>query len=148
MNIVTYYAPTLFEVSLGMSQERSLFFGCWVQVWYMIASFVTVSISLHSVWIVSDATVSTVVHDRSHRSTEVMDHHGLRTDDRPHFRSSLCGSKQYKLEYRCGILHLPVRDMFHMGSVRQPTQIDKVTHIATQQGGWRLCGCIPQRSHL
>ena len=42
MNIVTYYAPTLFEVSLGMSQERSLFFGCWVQVWYMIASFVTV----------------------------------------------------------------------------------------------------------
>ncbi|KAI0725550.1 hypothetical protein C8Q72DRAFT_588551 [Fomitopsis betulina] len=41
MNIITYYAPTLFEVSLGMSQERALFFGCWVQVWYMIASFVT-----------------------------------------------------------------------------------------------------------
>ncbi|KZT67898.1 hypothetical protein DAEQUDRAFT_672534 [Daedalea quercina L-15889] len=41
INIVTYYAPTLFEVSLGMSQERALFFGCWVQVWYMIASFVT-----------------------------------------------------------------------------------------------------------
>lgn len=43
INIVTYYAPTLFEVSLGMTQERALFFGCWVQVWYMIASFVTVS---------------------------------------------------------------------------------------------------------
>lgn len=26
-----------------MTQERALFFGCWVQVWYMIASFVTVS---------------------------------------------------------------------------------------------------------
>ena len=50
INIVTYYAPTLFEVSLGMSQERALFFGCWVQVWYLIASFVTVSIftTLHA----------------------------------------------------------------------------------------------------
>ncbi|KAG8214247.1 putative sugar transporter STL1 [Butyriboletus roseoflavus] len=41
INIVTYYAPTLFQESLGMSQERSLFLGCFLQVWYIIASFVT-----------------------------------------------------------------------------------------------------------
>ncbi|KAH0828152.1 putative sugar transporter [Lanmaoa asiatica] len=41
INIVTYYAPTLFQQSLGMTQERSLFVGCFLQVWYIIASFVT-----------------------------------------------------------------------------------------------------------
>ncbi|KAG9309221.1 general substrate transporter [Chiua virens] len=41
INIVTYYAPTLFQQSLGMSQERSLFIGGFLQVWYLIASFVT-----------------------------------------------------------------------------------------------------------
>ncbi|KAG8214220.1 general substrate transporter [Butyriboletus roseoflavus] len=41
INIVTYYAPTLFQQSLGMSQERSLFLGCFLQVWYVTASFVT-----------------------------------------------------------------------------------------------------------
>ncbi|KAL9060272.1 MAG: hypothetical protein Q9162_000676 [Coniocarpon cinnabarinum] len=38
---VTYYAPTLYQESLGMSQEMSLFLGCWTQVWYILASFVT-----------------------------------------------------------------------------------------------------------
>lgn len=42
INIVTYYAPTLFKDSLGMSQERALFVGCFLQVWYIIASFLTV----------------------------------------------------------------------------------------------------------
>ncbi|PCH39023.1 general substrate transporter [Wolfiporia cocos MD-104 SS10] len=41
INIITYYAPTLFKESLKMTQEQSLFLGCWVQVWYLIASFVT-----------------------------------------------------------------------------------------------------------
>ncbi|CCM05234.1 uncharacterized protein FIBRA_07444 [Fibroporia radiculosa] len=41
INIVTYYAPTLFKESLGMTQEMSLFLGCWLQVWYLLASFVT-----------------------------------------------------------------------------------------------------------
>ncbi|KAF8436605.1 major facilitator superfamily domain-containing protein [Boletus edulis BED1] len=41
INIVTYYAPTLFQQSLGMSQERALFVGCFLQVWYLFASFVT-----------------------------------------------------------------------------------------------------------
>ncbi|KAI0942746.1 hypothetical protein AcW1_003295 [Taiwanofungus camphoratus] len=41
INIVTYYAPTLFQQSLGMTQEKSLFLGCWLQVWYIIASFLT-----------------------------------------------------------------------------------------------------------
>ena len=44
IDIVTYYAPTLFQQSLGMSQERSLFLGCFLQVWCIIASFVIVSI--------------------------------------------------------------------------------------------------------
>ncbi|OSX62528.1 hypothetical protein POSPLADRAFT_1046006 [Postia placenta MAD-698-R-SB12] len=39
--IVTYYTPTLFQVSLHMSQQMSLFLGCWVQTWYFIASLVT-----------------------------------------------------------------------------------------------------------
>jgi MFS family permease len=43
INIVTYYAPTLFKESLGMSQERSLLLGCFLQLFYIIASFVTVS---------------------------------------------------------------------------------------------------------
>lgn len=42
INIVTYYAPTLFKESLGMSQEEALFVGCFLQVWYIIASFLTV----------------------------------------------------------------------------------------------------------
>ncbi|KAH9926349.1 general substrate transporter [Amylocystis lapponica] len=41
INIVTYYAPTLFQESLGMTQEMSLFLGCFVQLWYLIASFLT-----------------------------------------------------------------------------------------------------------
>ncbi|CAD6443796.1 f6ac02ca-40e5-4c42-9e60-8bdab14ebe0d [Sclerotinia trifoliorum] len=41
INIVTYYAPTLFQNSLGMSQERSLFLGCFLQLFYIIASFLT-----------------------------------------------------------------------------------------------------------
>jgi hypothetical protein len=39
---VTYYAPTLFQKSLGMSQERSLLLGCFLQLFYIIASFLTV----------------------------------------------------------------------------------------------------------
>ncbi|QSZ36970.1 hypothetical protein DSL72_009062 [Monilinia vaccinii-corymbosi] len=41
INIITYYAPTLFKTSLGMSQERSLFLGCFLQLFYLIASFLT-----------------------------------------------------------------------------------------------------------
>jgi hypothetical protein len=46
INIVTYYAPTLFQDSLGMSQERSLLLGCFLQLFYILASFLTVSNSL------------------------------------------------------------------------------------------------------
>lgn len=45
INIVAYYAPTLFRQSLGMSRERSLFLGCFLQLWYIIACFVAASIS-------------------------------------------------------------------------------------------------------
>ncbi|KAJ5934689.1 hypothetical protein N7466_004236 [Penicillium verhagenii] len=41
INIVSYYAPTLFTESLGMSQERALFVGCFLQVWYILASLLT-----------------------------------------------------------------------------------------------------------
>ncbi|KAH8819329.1 general substrate transporter [Xylogone sp. PMI_703] len=41
INIVSYYAPTLFQESLGMSQERALFIGCFLQVWYLFASLLT-----------------------------------------------------------------------------------------------------------
>ena len=40
-NIVTYYAPTLFQTSLGMSQHLALLLGALLQVWYLGASFVT-----------------------------------------------------------------------------------------------------------
>lgn len=43
INIVTYYAPTIFQQTLGMSQERSLFIGGFLQVWYLLASFLTVN---------------------------------------------------------------------------------------------------------
>jgi hypothetical protein len=42
INIVTYFAPTLFQNSLGMSQERSLLLGCFLQFFYIIASFLTI----------------------------------------------------------------------------------------------------------
>ena len=42
INIVTYYAPTLFQTSLGMSQHLALLLGALLQVWYLGASFVTV----------------------------------------------------------------------------------------------------------
>ncbi|KAJ5757893.1 uncharacterized protein N7511_006587 [Penicillium nucicola] len=41
INIVTYYAPTLLKNSLGMTQERALFVSCFLQVWYILASFLT-----------------------------------------------------------------------------------------------------------
>ena len=41
INIVTYYAPTLFQSSLGKSQHESLLLGALLQVWYIAASFVT-----------------------------------------------------------------------------------------------------------
>jgi hypothetical protein len=41
-NIVTYYAPTLFQDSLGMNQERSVLLDCFLQLFYIIASFVAV----------------------------------------------------------------------------------------------------------
>ncbi|KAJ4132555.1 hypothetical protein NW754_015372 [Fusarium falciforme] len=41
INIITYYAPTLFQTFLGMSQERALFIGGFLQVWYLCASFLT-----------------------------------------------------------------------------------------------------------
>lgn len=40
---MTYYAPTLFQTSLGMNQEMALLLGCFTQLWYVIASFLTVS---------------------------------------------------------------------------------------------------------
>ncbi|KAL1301941.1 hypothetical protein AAFC00_002400 [Neodothiora populina] len=41
INIVTYYAPTIFQSSLGMSGRMSLLMGLLLQVWYFVASFVT-----------------------------------------------------------------------------------------------------------
>lgn len=41
INIVTYYAPTLFRTALGMNQEDALLLGCFTQLWYVLASFVT-----------------------------------------------------------------------------------------------------------
>ncbi|KAI9685306.1 MAG: hypothetical protein M1822_004679 [Bathelium mastoideum] len=41
INIVTYYAPTLFESSLGMSSRMALLMGCFLQLFYILASFVT-----------------------------------------------------------------------------------------------------------
>ncbi|OZJ02831.1 hypothetical protein BZG36_04352 [Bifiguratus adelaidae] len=41
INIVTYYAPTIFQSSLGMSARTALLMGCLSQVWYILASFVT-----------------------------------------------------------------------------------------------------------
>lgn len=44
INIVTYYAPTLFTESLSMTQERALLMGSLLQVWYILASFLTVGL--------------------------------------------------------------------------------------------------------
>jgi hypothetical protein len=41
INIVTYYAPTLFKESLNFSSQMALLMGCFLQVWYILASFVT-----------------------------------------------------------------------------------------------------------
>lgn len=43
INIVTYYAPAVFQKFLGMSQKEALYFGGFLQVWYLFASFLTVS---------------------------------------------------------------------------------------------------------
>ena len=145
---MTYYAPTLFEVSLGMSQERALFFGCWVQVWYLIASFVTVSCLLHTSRQV-DIPTSTVVHDRPCRPTQAMDQHGSWPDGGPRSRGGLRCSGQHKLEYRCCVLRLPVRDMFYVGYVPQTMVGPSLSlNMVAGQGGWLLCGCTLQRSYL
>lgn len=41
INIVTYYAPTLFQTSLGMGHTLALLIGCILQVWYVLASLLT-----------------------------------------------------------------------------------------------------------
>ncbi|KAK0634417.1 general substrate transporter [Bombardia bombarda] len=41
INIITYFAPTLYKTTLGMSQETALLLGCFTQLWYVMASFVT-----------------------------------------------------------------------------------------------------------
>jgi len=41
INIVTYYAPTLFKTSLGMDGRMSLMMSLLLQVWYFLASFLT-----------------------------------------------------------------------------------------------------------
>lgn len=41
INIVTYYAPTLFQSSLNFSASMALLMGCFLQLWYIFASFVT-----------------------------------------------------------------------------------------------------------
>ena len=41
INIVTYYAPTLFQESLNFSASMALLMGCFLQLWYIFASFVT-----------------------------------------------------------------------------------------------------------
>ncbi|KAB5585238.1 hypothetical protein GE09DRAFT_1233531 [Coniochaeta sp. 2T2.1] len=41
INIVTYYAPSLYREMLGMGRERAILLGCWTQMWYIAASFVT-----------------------------------------------------------------------------------------------------------
>ncbi|KAK4171757.1 general substrate transporter [Triangularia setosa] len=41
INIVTYYAPTLYKTGLGMSEEKALLLGGFTQMWYVLASFVT-----------------------------------------------------------------------------------------------------------
>ncbi|KAK4196987.1 hypothetical protein QBC40DRAFT_334610 [Triangularia verruculosa] len=41
INIVTYYAPTLYKTGLGMSEEKALLLGGFTQIWYVLASFVT-----------------------------------------------------------------------------------------------------------
>ncbi|KAH8904069.1 general substrate transporter [Coniochaeta sp. PMI_546] len=41
INIVTYYASTLYKETLGMNQERAMLLGCWTQMWYVLASLVT-----------------------------------------------------------------------------------------------------------
>ena len=38
---MTYYAPTIFQSSLGMSGRESLEMGTYLQVFYFLASFVT-----------------------------------------------------------------------------------------------------------
>ncbi|KAK1751098.1 general substrate transporter [Echria macrotheca] len=41
INIITYFAPLLFRTALGMGQEDALLLGCFTQLWYVLASFVT-----------------------------------------------------------------------------------------------------------
>ncbi|KAK4228127.1 general substrate transporter [Podospora fimiseda] len=41
INIVTYYAPTLYKTGLGMSEEQALLLGGYTQLWYVLASFIT-----------------------------------------------------------------------------------------------------------
>ncbi|KAK4185116.1 general substrate transporter [Podospora australis] len=41
INIVTYYAPTLYKTGLGMSEEKALLLGGYTQLWYILASLVT-----------------------------------------------------------------------------------------------------------
>ena len=38
---MTYYAPTLFQASLNFSASGALLMGSLLQVWYILASFVT-----------------------------------------------------------------------------------------------------------
>jgi hypothetical protein len=77
INIVSYYAPTIFQQSLGMTQERALFVGGFLQIWYILASFLTVRTCPPSD-IILRLMAPAVVPDRFCWSPQAVYQHGYR----------------------------------------------------------------------
>lgn len=82
INMISYYAPTIFKESLGMSEERALFVGGFLQVWYLFASFLTVCprVRYFQVHLMHQCVLiyasKLVVYNRSSWSSPTLHNHG------------------------------------------------------------------------
>ena len=113
INIVTYYAPTLFQTSLGMSQHLALLLGALLQVWYLGASFVTVRHS--GVEYCRSYSQVLVVYDRPTRAPKVVHLHGLRHVLRTSRRSNMCRHQQQAVSDSSSCFRLFLRSLLHLG---------------------------------
>ena len=110
---MTYYAPTLFQTSLGMSQHLALLLGALLQVWYLGASFVTVG----HFGIEYDRSFShvLVVYDRPTRASKIVHLHGLRHVLRTSCRSNMRRDQQQAVSDSSRCFCLFLRSLLHMG---------------------------------
>ena len=96
-----------------MSQERSLLLGCFLQLFYIIASFLTVG---HFSRPLSRLGIDfSVVDNRPRRPPQALHFQRLGNVSRPSLGSNLRRHKHPRLQYRSRSFRLRLRSLLHLG---------------------------------